>query len=57
MVCSRSGRVCAAVAVAAPRRLGWYRAHVESGTGVEDVVAQLATSDDVLGPPPEAVSA
>jgi hypothetical protein len=30
---------------------------VESGTGVEDVVAQLATSDDVLGPPPEAVSA
>ncbi|MSO41227.1 MAG: NAD(P)/FAD-dependent oxidoreductase [Solirubrobacterales bacterium] len=54
-VCSRDGRICAAVAVAAPRRLGWYREHVKSGTSVEQVVAALESEAEALGPPVEAV--
>jgi NADPH-dependent 2,4-dienoyl-CoA reductase/sulfur reductase-like enzyme len=56
-VCSRDGRVCAAVAVAAPRRLGWYRGQIEAGAGVEQVAAALANDEDALGPPAQAVTA
>jgi NADPH-dependent 2,4-dienoyl-CoA reductase/sulfur reductase-like enzyme len=57
VACSRSGRVSAAIAVAAPRRLGWYRQHVERGSSLHEVRAALEEQDEAIGPPAQAVSA
>jgi 3-phenylpropionate/trans-cinnamate dioxygenase ferredoxin reductase component len=57
VACSRDGRVCAAIAVAAPRRLAWYREHVERGSHVDEVRSALKDQDDAIGPPAQAVSA
>ena len=49
----RDGRVQAAVAVAAPRRLLWYRQQIERGATLADVSAAVRADDAALGPAPE----
>ena len=45
------GRVCGAVAVAAPRRLLWYRQQIEAGAAFDDVAAAVRADDKALGAP------
>jgi 3-phenylpropionate/trans-cinnamate dioxygenase ferredoxin reductase component len=52
----RRGLLHAAVAVAAPRRLLWYRREIERWTPFEEVVAAVRADEGALGPAPEVVA-
>jgi NADPH-dependent 2,4-dienoyl-CoA reductase/sulfur reductase-like enzyme len=52
----RDGRIQAAVAVAAPRRLLWYRQQIERGATLSEVTAAVRADDAALGPAPEVVA-
>ena len=52
----RGGVLHAAVAVAAPRRLLWYRREIERGAPFEEVVAAVRADDGALGPAREVVA-
>jgi 3-phenylpropionate/trans-cinnamate dioxygenase ferredoxin reductase component len=52
----RRGVLHAAVAVAAPRRLLWYRREIERGAPFEDVVTAVRADEGALGPAPEVVA-
>jgi hypothetical protein len=51
----RDGRIQAAVAVAAPRRLLWYRKQIERGAPLAEVAAAVRADDGALGPAAELV--
>jgi len=55
--CESAGRMRAAVAIAAPRRLVWYRQQIERGARMEDVAAAVQSDAGALGPPKEVVPA
>jgi 3-phenylpropionate/trans-cinnamate dioxygenase ferredoxin reductase subunit len=52
----RGGVLHAAVAVAAPRRLLWYRREIERGAPFDEVVAAVRADEGALGPAREAVA-
>jgi 3-phenylpropionate/trans-cinnamate dioxygenase ferredoxin reductase subunit len=52
----RRGVLHGAVAVAAPRRLLWYRREVERAAPFEEVVAAVRADEGALGPAPEVVA-
>lgn len=52
----RRGLLHAAVAVAAPRRLLWYRREIERGAPFEEVAAAVTADDGALGPAREVVA-
>jgi 3-phenylpropionate/trans-cinnamate dioxygenase ferredoxin reductase component len=52
----RRGALYAAVAVAAPRRLLWYRREIERGARFEEVLTAVRADEGALGPAPEAVA-
>jgi len=53
--CPDSGPIRAAVAIAAPRRMVWYRRQIEQGASVDEVAAAVRADEEALGPPREAV--
>jgi 3-phenylpropionate/trans-cinnamate dioxygenase ferredoxin reductase subunit len=56
LAAERRGLIHAAVAVAAPRRLLWYRRAIERGAPFEEVVAAVRADEGALGPAPEVVA-
>jgi 3-phenylpropionate/trans-cinnamate dioxygenase ferredoxin reductase component len=52
----RRGALYAAVAVAAPRRLLWYRREIERGAPFEEVLTAVRADEGALGPAPEVVA-
>ena len=53
--CPDSGRIRAAVAIEAPRRMVWYRRQSEQGASVDEIAAAVLADEGALGPPREAV--
>jgi 3-phenylpropionate/trans-cinnamate dioxygenase ferredoxin reductase component len=52
----RRGALYAAVAVAAPRRLLWYRREIERGAPFEEALTAVRADEGALGPAPEALA-
>jgi NADPH-dependent 2,4-dienoyl-CoA reductase/sulfur reductase-like enzyme len=54
---AREGRLVAAVAVNAPRRLGWYRSRAADGPAIDSLREELRAEESSLGAPDEMVGA
>lgn len=54
---SRGGKISAAAAIAAPRRMVWYRQQIALGTSIGEVEAAVLKDEGALGPPREVLAA